>query len=82
MAVDEFIQQLEILDEGRHRPNVAIVALPVALLERVWNAKVDAKATTEKEDSGGSNAPDFRGMLKAKAMGVEFPDTDRLGRRL
>ena len=73
MAVDEFVQQLEILDEGSHRPSVAIVALPVTLLERVWNAKVDAKATTEKEDSGGSDAPDFRGMLKAKAMGLSFP---------
>lgn len=72
MAVDEIIQQLETLDEGSHRPNVAIVALPVSLIERVWNAKVDSKATTEKDDSGGSDAPDFRGMLKAKAMGLSF----------
>jgi hypothetical protein len=42
IAVDEIVQQLEILDESSHRPNVAIVALPVALLERVWKAKVDA----------------------------------------
>lgn len=73
MAVDEIIQQLEILDEGSLRPQVAIVALPVELLERVWNAKVDSKATSEKEDSGGSDAPDFRGMLKARAMGLSFP---------
>jgi len=72
MAVDEIIQQLETLDEGSYRPNVAIVALPVSLIERVWNAKVDSKATTEKDDSGGSDAPDFRGMLKAKAMGLSF----------
>jgi hypothetical protein len=72
IAVDEIIQQLETLDEGSHRPNVAIVALPVSLIERVWNAKVDSKATTEKDDSGGSDAPDFRGMLKAKAMGLSF----------
>ena len=39
----------------------------------MWNAKVDSKATTEKDDSGGSDAPDFRGMLKAKAMGLSFP---------
>ncbi len=39
---------LKSLDETSHRPNVAIVALPVALLERVWNAKVDAKGTTEE----------------------------------
>jgi hypothetical protein len=73
MAVDEIVQQLEILDEGSQRPQVAIVALSVELLERVWNAKVDSKATLEKEDSGGSDAPDFRGMLKAKAMGLSFP---------
>ncbi len=73
MAVDEIVQQLQTLDEGSHRPNVAIVALPVSLIERVWNAKVDSKATTEKDDSGGSDAPDFRGMLKAKAMGLSFP---------
>src|SRR6516164_5644251 len=72
MADDEIIQQLETLDEGSYRPNVAIVALPVSLIERVWNAKVDSKATTEKDDSGGSDAPDFRGMLKAKAMGLSF----------
>jgi len=73
MAVDEIVQQLQTLDESSSRPHVAIVALPVSLIERVWNAKVDSKATTEKEDSGGSDAPDFRGMLKAKAMGLSFP---------
>jgi hypothetical protein len=73
MAVDEIVHQLETLDESSHRPHVAIVALPVELIERVWNAKVDSKSTTEKDDSGGSDAPDFRGMLKAKAMGLSFP---------
>ncbi|EKS41381.1 argonaute/piwi family protein [Afipia broomeae] len=73
MAVDEIVQQLQTLDETSHRPDVAIVALPVELIERVWNAKVDSKATTEKDDSGGSDAPDFRGMLKAKAMDLSFP---------
>jgi hypothetical protein len=52
---------------------VAIVALPVSLIERVWNAKVDSKVSVEKEDSGGADAPDFRGMLKAKAMDLSFP---------
>ncbi|WP_246230971.1 hypothetical protein [Rhizobium oryzihabitans] len=66
MAVDEIVQQLQTLDEGSHRPDVAIVALPVSLIERVWNAKVDSKATTEKDDSGGSDAPDFRGCSRQK----------------
>ncbi|MGO3932188.1 argonaute/piwi family protein [Rhodopseudomonas pseudopalustris] len=73
LAVDEIVQQLETLDESSRRPHVAIIALPVELIERVWNAKVDSKATVEKDDSGGSDAPDFRGMLKAKAMGLSFP---------
>jgi hypothetical protein len=73
MAVDDILQELQTLDEGSHRPDVAIVALPVGLIERVWNAKVDSTGTTEKDDSGGSDAPDFRGMLKAKAMGLSFP---------
>lgn len=73
MAVNEVLQELQALDESHHRPDVAIVALPISLIERVWNAKVDADATIEKDDSGGSDAPDFRGMLKAKAMGLRFP---------
>lgn len=73
MAVDEIMTELRTLDEGSNRPQVAVVALPVSLIERVWNAKVDSKATVEKEDSGGSDAPDFRGMLKAKAMDLSFP---------
>jgi hypothetical protein len=73
MAVDEIVQQLQVIDESSNRPDVAIIALPVGLIERVWNAKVDAKGTTEKDDSGGSDAPNFRGMLKAKAMHLSFP---------
>ncbi len=73
MAVDEIIQLLQVIDEGSSKPHVAIIALPIGLLERVFNTKSDAKATIEKEDSGGSDAPNFRGMLKAKAMNLSFP---------
>lgn len=73
MAVDEVMQLLTAIEEGSSRPDVAIVALPVALIERVWNAKVDSDGTVEKEDDGGSDAPNFRGMLKARAMHLRFP---------
>ncbi|RUM15807.1 hypothetical protein EFD56_24245 [Rhizobium phaseoli] len=72
MAVDELIQLLTAIDESNSRPDIAIVALPVSLIERVWNAKVDSDGTTEPEDSGGSDAPNFRGMFKAKAMKFRF----------
>ncbi len=73
MAVEDIVSELEALDESSYRPDVAIIALPVGLIERVWSAKVDAKSTTEKDDSSGSDAPNFRGMLKARAMGLSFP---------
>lgn len=73
MAVDEIIEQLRSIEEGSSHPDVAIVALPVALIERVWSARVDSGGTTEGEDSAGSDAPNFRGLLKAKAMGLRFP---------
>jgi hypothetical protein len=73
MAVEEIVALLQTLDDSGERPDVAIIALPVALIERVWNAKVDSKSTTEKEDSGGSDAPNFRGLLKARTMGLNFP---------
>ncbi|PZU85743.1 MAG: hypothetical protein DI527_20910 [Chelatococcus sp.] len=73
MAVDEIVSLLRTIDEGSSKPDVAIIALPVGLLERIVNQKMDVKATTEKEDSGGSDAPNFRGLLKAKAMHLSFP---------
>lgn len=73
MAVEEIATLLETLDESGSRPDVAIIALPVSLLERVWSAKVDSRSTTEREDSSGSDAPNFRGMIKARTMGLSFP---------
>lgn len=73
LAVGEIVTQLKMLDEGSRRPDVAIVALPVRLIERVWSVKVDSKGSVEKEDSSGSDAPNFRGMLKARAMPLSFP---------
>jgi hypothetical protein len=73
MAVDEIVDQLKTLEDTSHRPDVAIVALPIELIERVWSAKTDAKSSVENDDSSGSDAPNFRGMLKAKTMGLAFP---------
>ena len=73
MAVEELVSILQTLDESSSQPDVAIIALPVGLIERVWNAKVDSKSTLEKEDSSGSDAPNFRGMLKARTMGLSYP---------
>lgn len=73
MAVDAVCERLQVLEDSGNRPDVAIIALSVQLIERVWGAKVEARSTNEKDDSGGSDAPNFRGLLKAKAMGFSFP---------
>lgn len=73
LAVDAVMDELRVLDEGGRRPDVAVVALSVELIDRVWGAKVDSHATVEREDSGGSDAPDFRGLLKARTMELSFP---------
>jgi len=73
MAVDAICERLQVLEDSGNKPNVVVIALPVELIDRVWGAKVEAHSSTEKEDSGGSDAPNFRGMLKAKAMGFSFP---------
>lgn len=72
LAVDAVMDELRVLDEGGHRPDVAIAALSAALIDRVWGAKEDSRSTTEREDSGGSDAPDFHGLLKVRAMGLSF----------
>ncbi|MFV0297575.1 MAG: hypothetical protein ACK5JT_15790, partial [Hyphomicrobiaceae bacterium] len=73
MAVEAICRNLQALDDGGSRPEVAIVALPVNLIERVWVAHTSDKGTTEKDDSGGSDAPNFRGLLKARTMNMNFP---------
>lgn len=73
MAVDAVMALLQTMDDSGDRPHVAIVALPVKLIERVWNARTDARGSSEKDDSSGSDTPNFRGMLKAKAMHLSYP---------
>ena len=72
-AVETITQCLETLETSGKKPHVALIALPVELIERVWRAKVDSALTQEAEDSGGRDVPDFRGKLKAAAMRYSFP---------
>lgn len=77
MAVDAVIAQLEKLEAHRERPDVVIVALPVNLIERVWRNEraSDDVVDDESIDSGEGKepSPNFRGLLKARAMNLSFP---------
>lgn len=73
MAVDAVIVELEKLDKHREKTDVAVVALPVEVIERVWNNKKAAVSLVESEHVGGGETPNFRGLLKAQAMHFSFP---------
>lgn len=72
LAVDTIMKQLESIEESTFKPDIAIIALPIALIDRVWGARSPEKGSTERDDSAGSSAPDFRGQLKARAMSLPF----------
>lgn len=70
-AVDEFFQAIETIEEGSSRPNVVVVALPIKLIEKLWSGRTNSFNETNNENSGSDT--NFRGMLKAKCMGLRSP---------
>lgn len=73
MAVEAIYGHLDNFNTSGKKPDVVLIALPVKLIERVWAAKTESKSTSEKDDSGGTDAPNFRGKLKARTMDLAFP---------
>jgi hypothetical protein len=77
MAVDAVMAQLEKLEAHHERPDVVMVSLPVKLIERVWRnerARDDEGIEGEAADAkaGRETSPNFRGLLKARAMDLRF----------
>jgi hypothetical protein len=77
LAVDLIVAQLELLEEHRERPDVAMVALPVNVIGRVWRNEQSSDGVieeeSEKEEEMNGSPPNFRGLLKAKVMDLPFP---------
>jgi len=73
MAVDAVIVELEKLNGHKVRPDVAVIALPVELIERVWSNRKVTDSLIESTEVGTEVAPNFRGLLKALAMHFSFP---------
>lgn len=71
-AVDLVMSKLEGLAQGAHRPNVVVLPLGLNLIERLVNARSRTRAKNDPDDAGGSDAPDFRGKLKARALRLPF----------
>ena len=77
LAVDAVIAKLELLEAHRERPDVAVVALPVDVIGRVWRDERSSENVIDDEQSAQiesvGSIPNFRGLLKAKAMELGFP---------
>lgn len=75
-VVDSIAGEIGVLAERTVKPDVVLVALPIEIIERTYNAR-DAAAPAEGEEDGdtGEKGPDldFRGMLKAACMRLHLP---------
>jgi hypothetical protein len=77
MAVDAVMVQMRKLEAHRERPDVVMVSLPVNLIERVWRNERTSDDIIDNESAeagdGKETSPNFRGLLKARAMDLGFP---------
>ena len=72
-AVDLFIDQSRSMLEGSSRPDVVVLALPKALIEKVVNQSSDSLEDDEEEDKRTQSTLDFRDLFKAKALSLNVP---------
>lgn len=79
-VVEAFVAEIASLAERNAPPHVVLVALPMEIIERTFNARDiavegDNPGEAEEEGAKGSGGPelDFRGMLKAACMRLRIP---------
>jgi len=78
-CVDLFIDQARVLLEGTSRPEVIVIALPKAIIEKVVNADGSMRPDNDDDDAGndgeevGPTELNFRDLLKARALGLSVP---------
>lgn len=71
-VVDTIANEIAALSERMVKPDVVLVALPIEIIERTYNARnVPSGEETEETEAGAQL--DFRGMLKAACMQVRVP---------
>ena len=73
-VVESITDEIGVLAERTLTPHVILVALPIEIIERTYNAR-DVAPSDEEEEKGDEAGPDldFRGMLKASCMKLRLP---------
>lgn len=71
-VVETIANEIGALSERTARPDVVLVALPIEIIERTYNAR-DVPAGDDGQDTEAGADLDFRGMLKAECMKLRLP---------
>jgi hypothetical protein len=71
-VVETIANEIGALSERTVKPDVVLVALPIEIIERTYNAR-DVGSVEEGEEAEAGADLDFRGMLKAACMKVRLP---------
>jgi len=70
--VETITNEIAALAEQTVKPDVVLIALPVDIIERTYNAR-DAVGGEDDNETEAGTALDFRGMLKASCMRLRLP---------
>jgi hypothetical protein len=71
-VVETIANEIAVLSERSSKPDVVLVALPVEIIQRTYNAR-DAAGGEEAGETEPGPDLDFRGMLKAACMRLHLP---------
>ncbi|RSV33121.1 hypothetical protein [Sphingomonas sp. ABOLH] len=71
-VVETITNEIAVLSERSTKPDVVLVALPVEIIQRTYNAR-DAVGGEDADEVEVGADLDFRGMLKAACMRLHLP---------
>jgi hypothetical protein len=72
-AVQLITSQLSALMESSARPDVVVLALPLALIEKLVNAKSEEQVDGAEDEDHSDDTLNFRDLLKAKTLHLPVP---------
>lgn len=71
-VVETIANEISVLSERSAKPDVVLVALPIEIIQRTYNAR-DVEGGEDSDETEAGADLDFRGMLKAACMRLHLP---------
>lgn len=72
-AVEMISGQLIAILEGSAKPDVVVIALPIALIEKLVNAQNNVEDVAEDDEDDRDSLLNFRDLLKARTLHLDVP---------